>query len=106
MKIKADGLSEFFLCQPFQREVEKCLAAVDSCGHPVCIQIFPGDNPDSVVLMLRKEDGGEFPDSPQYGQFTLPLSAYEGKVSSLQEAQQTIHSFITSVKKVLRDHKS
>ncbi|MGE4490083.1 MAG: hypothetical protein AB7E95_11130 [Kiritimatiellales bacterium] len=106
MKIKVAGLSNSFLCQPFQREVEECLAAVDSCGHPVCIQIFPGENPDNVVLMLRKEDGGEFSDSPQYGQFTLPRSAYEGDVASQQEAQQTIHAFITAIKKVLSGHKS
>jgi hypothetical protein len=106
MKIKTVGLSDLFLFSTFQKEVEGCLAAVDSCGYPVCIQIFPGDNPDNVVLMLRKEDGGEFPDSPQYGQFILPLSAYEGEVSSQQEARQTIRSFITVVKKVLNGHKS
>jgi hypothetical protein len=105
MKVKIGELCAPFSCSDFQTEVEASLAAVDSCGQSVCIQIFPWEGVDAVTLMLRKEDGGAFSGSPHYGQFKLPMSAYEGELSSQQEARHTVALFVKEIEKMLSNYR-
>ena len=105
MKVKIGELCAPFSCSNFQKEVEASLAAVDSCGQSVCIQIFPWEGVDAVTLMLRKEDGGAFPGSPSYGQFKLSRSAYEGTVLSQQEDRQTVALFVKEIEKILSNYR-
>jgi len=108
MNIRYDArVDEAFTRAPFKSEIEASLTVIDSCGHPVCIQIFPWEaGIDEITLMLRKDDGGPFPNSPLYGQFKLSRSAYEGEVSSQQEALHTLNSFVKVVENLLNDYGS
>lgn len=107
MNVKYDNrLDKSYSCSDFQKEVEDLLVVADSFGQPVCIQIFPGEGAqDAVTLMLRKENGETFSESPDYGRFKLPMSAYEGEVSSQHEARRTVALFVQEIEKILSNHR-
>ena len=103
MKVKyGTGLGAKFLSEPFKTEIEERLSRVDSCGHSVCVEVFPSP-PDAITLMLRKSAGGPFPNTPTYKEFVFDSSAYEGNERELNKARADLEDFVEKIQHALRE---